>query len=188
MNAEVQGKLQIIEAGSRRDVRGGAPSPRATKAEVEERVEFMAFLLARRLPHAALKRQFRKKYGAGLAARTVAAYASRAREAIIAETGKSRVQHALESLAFWESIVSGPDATLRERMDAQREIDSLLGLHAPVKIAPTMPDGEKPYASLSDEQLNQEILELQAELRAAGWPRVLQGDGVDEGGQVDAVH
>jgi hypothetical protein len=184
-----QGSLQLIREDGPPAKRRGPISPRATKAEVEERVDFMAFLLARRLPFSAIKRQFRKKFGEGLAARTIASYVARAREAIIAETGKPKAQYAMESLAFWESIVSGPDATLRERMDAQREIDSLLGLHAPMKIAPTEPDGVNPYAHLSDEELRQRILKAQADLRALGIivPDIPQ-QILSEGEQADVIH
>lgn len=40
----------------------------------------------------------------------------------------------------------------------------LLGLDAPTKVAPTSPDGEKPYRSMSESELDNRIAELQQKL------------------------
>ena len=63
---------------------------------------------------------------------------------------------------------------LASAMDALGDIRKIMGLDAPSKVAPTTPDGQRPYravdlSNLSDDELNQLILNLQA----------AAGDGAD---------
>jgi hypothetical protein len=70
----------------------------------------------------------------GISGRTAERYLRAARKQIIARSGKSREEHFADALNFYESIISGPDATLRERMEAQHQLCVLLGLYAPRRL------------------------------------------------------
>jgi hypothetical protein len=113
---------------------GGVPGNPGTtpKDELRERVEFTVFLLNRGLRKHAIKAQLAKRYG--VSARTCERYLRAARKLIRKESGKTLSRHRLEALWFYESVVSGPDATLRERMAAQWRIVRLLGLDAPQRV------------------------------------------------------
>ena len=62
-----------------------------------------------------------------------------------------------ESYQFYLSVLKNPNATQKEKIEARRRADELLGLNAPKKIAQTTPDGKNPYKetvkALSTEQL-----------------------------------
>jgi len=102
---------------------------KATKEELDERVEYTYFLLCRRLYKGDIKKLLKRKYSIG--ARTCENYISRAREILLKDTGKTRDQNRTDSLLFYESILAGPDSHLRDRIYAQERLDKLLGLEAP---------------------------------------------------------
>lgn len=80
---------------------------------------------------------------------------------------------ALERLEdLYKSLVKVQD--YKGALQVQREIHALLGLNAPVKIAPTDPTGEKEYNALTDEERVEQISKIldAARKRAAG-----QADG-----------
>ncbi len=114
---------------------GGQPgNPGKTgRDELERRIEFTIFLLFRRLPKGKVKQQLRSMYKVD--ARTAERYLARARRRLVEESGRPQEEHRLDALRFFESVVSGPDATLSERMHAQAEICHLLGLYAPKRLA-----------------------------------------------------
>lgn len=103
-----------------------------TREQMAERVEHTAFLLSRRLYKCDIKRLLKKRYG--VRARACETYLARARALLVADSGKPKEEHAKDALRFWESIVAGKDATLKDRMDAQDHIESLVGVE---RIAPT---------------------------------------------------
>jgi hypothetical protein len=105
---------------------------KTTRDELEERVGITMHLLDKRVPKHRIKKVLANRFGVGY--RTVERYMARARKQIIAASGKSKKEHRLEALRFYESVITGPDATLRERMDAQSEICKLLGLNAPTRL------------------------------------------------------
>ena len=43
---------------------------------------------------------------------------------------------------------------------ANQAIGKMLGMDEPVKIAPTSPDGEEPYQSLTDDELKRQVGEI----------------------------
>jgi hypothetical protein len=67
--------------------------------------------------------------------RTAERLLAAARRRLLARSGKTKQEHLQEALDFWESVVTGPDAALGQRMDAQRELIKLLGLNAPLRHA-----------------------------------------------------
>lgn len=99
-----------------------------TQAELEERIEFTAKLLAARYFKGDIKRALVARYSVD--ARTCERYLSRARELLIEWSGKSKDEHRNDALAFYESIIRS-DASPADRMTAQGRIDKLLGLEAP---------------------------------------------------------
>jgi hypothetical protein len=111
----------------------GPAGNKPTREEYQRRVEFAEYLLFRRLPieqvKARLKGMFQVSY------RTAERLLAAARRRLLARSGKTKQQHLQEALDFWESIVTGPDAQLGQRMDAQRELSKLLGLNAPLRHA-----------------------------------------------------
>ena len=65
--------------------------------------------------------------------RTIERYLARARKKIRQATKKPPEWHRLRALKFYESVVSGPDAEMGERLRAQERIVKLLGLEAPTR-------------------------------------------------------
>lgn len=104
---------------------GAKPDP----VELESRYEYTAFLLSRRLYKSDIKRSLMRKYNVSV--RTCENYLAEAKRRMVSDTGRSRDDHRLDSLRFYESVLAGPDGDLRDRMHAQSRIDWLLGLEAP---------------------------------------------------------
>lgn len=101
-----------------------------TREEIEARIEYTLFLLSRRLYKSDIKKMLIRKYH--VVARTCEVYLSRARAILIKGTGKTKEEHRVASLNFYESIIAGPDSTLRDRIYANERLDRLLGLEAPL--------------------------------------------------------
>jgi hypothetical protein len=133
------------------------PLKRPTEEEEQEREDFAFELLSRCLHKSQIKKQFIARYE--VTARTVEKYLSRARERMVAEARQGRDDLRAESLSFYYTILRSGEATPREKISARERIDRLFGLDMPIKIAPTSVDGEKSYRELTDEELNQRILE-----------------------------
>ena len=100
--------------------------------ELEARYEFTGFLLSRRLYKSDIKRNLMRKYS--VSSRTCETYLAEAKRRMVDRSGRSRDEHRMDSLAFYESIVSGPESDIRDKMNAQTRIDWLLGLEAPSKF------------------------------------------------------
>ena len=73
-----------------------------------------------------------RKYS--VSSRTCETYLAEAKRRMVDRSGRSRDEHRMDSLAFYESIVSGPESDIRDKMNAQTRIDWLLGLEAPSKF------------------------------------------------------
>lgn len=102
------------------------PYVKPTVEEYEQRVAYAEFLLCRRIYKCDIKRLMKKKFN--VTARAVEDYLSRAKAKLRDRSGKTRAEHQIDSLQFYESVLNGPDSTLRDRMDAQSRIDRLMGL------------------------------------------------------------
>jgi hypothetical protein len=118
------------------------PYVKPTVEEYEQRVAYAEFLLCRRIYKCDIKRLMKKKFN--VTARAVEDYLSRAKEKLRDKSGKTRAEHQIDSLQFYESVLNGPDSTLRDRMDAQARIDKLLGLE----------DGNTPGGSVATPIIN----------------------------------
>jgi len=116
----------------------GAPkgNPGQTPSdELESRVEVTETLLARGMRKSDIKRYLRTEYG--VTARTCENYLSRAKDRIMLKLREDRESHRSMSLALYRSVLSDANASLADRLRAQRDIDRLLGLNAPLKVAAT---------------------------------------------------
>lgn len=96
-------------------------------------------------------------------ARTVERYLSRARERMVAESGKTKDELRQDSLSFYLAIARDPTADHRSKLIARERIDRLYGLDMPIKVAPTDPTGEQSYQHLSESELEARILDLIAQ-------------------------
>jgi len=82
-----------------------------------------------------IKRVMRDRYGADRA--TVERYLSTAREHLLIEIGETRDWMRAQSLAVYSAVIRDSEASHRDKIRAQAQIDKLLGLAAPIKIAQT---------------------------------------------------
>lgn len=112
---------------------------RVTEAEVQKRVDECLRMLVGREPKCQIKRVMRERYGADRA--TTERYLSTAREHLLIEIGETRDWMRAQSLAVYSAVIRDPDASHRDRIKSQSQIDKLLGLHAPIKIAQTDAQG-----------------------------------------------
>jgi len=78
-----------------------------------------------------------------------------------------QLQRELEELSVWEARLSAWAMKHKNPMYVDRILKikdaraKLLGLYRPAKVALTNPDGTKPYAAMSDDELDARIAELQ---------------------------
>ena len=75
-------------------------------------------------------------------------------------------------MGIWPRVRSGDVLAIDRALKLAERRAKLLGLDAPVKVAPTDPSGEKEYAGLTDEQRAERIAQLleRARARRAGRP------------------
>src|SRR5262249_29090926 len=104
------------------------------REEMRSRVDFACHLLARRLYKSDMIRLMKRRFS--ITARTCERYLSRARKVRAAERAKRKGMtpeqlqetHRADSEDFWEAVIRGADASLRDRMHAQEMLDWLRGL------------------------------------------------------------
>lgn len=118
------------------------PFVKATNEEVRERIDLCRILLSQGRRAVYIRRAFRKKFGVHW--RTTDGYLVRAREEMVRDLDRSKAELISESYETYLAIVSAEDSTYGERTQAQKQIDRILGLHAPIKVAQTDVDGNSP--------------------------------------------
>lgn len=59
--------------------------------------------------------------------------------------------------ALWQQVRSGNQGAIGRALDIEKRRAALLGLDAPVKVAPTTPDGSKPYEGLTNDELTRRL-------------------------------
>lgn len=143
------------------------PASTDTPASAEARAirrEKVAELLARHWTH----REIAAELGCSVAtvsedrAALIASYAERYRDAaedMIEQETSSLEQMEREALEAWRKTrdVRALEAALK----CKSRKHALRGLDRPIKVAPTNPEGDEPYAGLSDEQLERQLRKLQ---------------------------
>lgn len=112
--------------------RGRKPTRDEMRVRITAAVEMLAVKGWKKFQ---IKAAFKKQWGCG--PRTVERYLTKARAILRAEAGKSDEDHLSESYAFYKSVLANDKATLREKTKAQENLDKLLGLRKPFKVAQT---------------------------------------------------
>jgi hypothetical protein len=107
-------------------VKAKRPGKKPTQEDMDDRIEYTAHLLSQRLLKCDIKRLLIRRYS--ITARTCEDYLSRAREALILKTGLDKSEHKIKSLAYYESVLANKRASVRDKLNAQSNIDGLLGL------------------------------------------------------------
>ena len=94
----------------------------------DELVEEVAECLAVRMKKHEIKAHVIELLGMEISARSLERLLSRARMVILSRQKRPRAEHIALSVDFWEKILHDPDASLNQKMKAQRELQDLLGI------------------------------------------------------------
>lgn len=108
------------------------PGP-TSEEELEQRIELTYRLLSDGLRKSDIKQALKDSYG--VCARTAEAYLSRARELQLIELREERDIHRAGALALYRRMLADPTATIKDKLLAQQQIDKLLGLAVPMRVA-----------------------------------------------------
>jgi len=127
----------------------------ASASEANERIERVAYMLVRRFKKSQIKKYAKEQWGVGF--RQVENYIRNARQWMMERADKSKDEFVAEALATYESIINNTEATNMDISQSQDAICRLLGLNAPAKVAPTTPDGERPYSPEEAERITAEM-------------------------------
>jgi hypothetical protein len=102
-----------------------------TKDEIHERLNFITRLIPKARTKSEIKAAFRLQYG-DMSARNIERYITKA-YALMQEglSASDKDEMRVQSLVFYRSIILRPDATDRDKIRAQAQIDKLMGLAAP---------------------------------------------------------
>jgi hypothetical protein len=103
-----------------------------TEAEIEDRVLMCRRLLSQGRYDGEVKKAVAAHYRCS--PRTVERYLRRARDELVAESGKGRDELRAEGYGFYREVRGNANAETRDRLKAQERIDKLLGLEAPTKV------------------------------------------------------
>lgn len=109
-----------------------SPHKKANPIELAERVSFVAELLSHGERRGAIHRLCAEKWGVSW--RTTDTYVVRAREAFRKAASASIEDMVAESKAFYDSVLSNPKATVRDKLFARQRLDELFGLDAPTRL------------------------------------------------------
>lgn len=146
MSEEDQGKRRRPSSRLRRHKRPANPIPadarprKATRVEIRARITQVSEWLCEGHRKHEIKRFCRDQWGIG--PRQVETYLRLARASLVEAAGQPRDILVAQSLGFLMSVLHDSSARARDRVAACKEANSLLGLHAPTKIAPVTPEGK----------------------------------------------
>lgn len=108
--------------------------------ELDDRIRVTAQLLGKGLYKGQIKKALREKYG--VEERTIETYLARAREILLEDLNQTRDVHKSGALAFYKSVITDSNSTIGNKINAQKRIDFILGLHAPTKVSFTDAEGK----------------------------------------------
>jgi hypothetical protein len=120
-----------------------APSSRPgrqTKSarEMQDRIEFVAFMLGQMIPEADIREAIRKKYhypdGRGLGWQTCVTYIRRAKQWMMERLKRPPDDWVNESASFYLSICQSAASTVDQKLRAREDLDELLGTKAAARI------------------------------------------------------
>lgn len=135
---------------------------KTSEDQLEERVAATKDLLAKGMYKGQIKKAISEQYGVSRA--TVENYLSRARKILIEELKQTTDVHKSDALGFYKSVLADPTATTGNKIQAQKRIDFILGLHAPTRLAITDADGR----TLDAGAIESKILDLATSVFGAG--------------------
>lgn len=151
-------------------------NPGPTKpTELNERVRECRVALENHFTKGEIKRMMHAKYG--VTARTVEGYLKTAREEILLEISDTRDFYRSQSLAVYREVIKNKNSTVKDRMFAQRQIDHLLGLHAPWKVAQTDAQGHDVPPDEARDRLSALFATITERDRNAGIDRLPKSGG-----------
>jgi hypothetical protein len=113
---------------------------------VEENVEFVADLVIVGTRKHEIMRLIRLWIGPGpngelITLSTAEKLLTLARESLVKATALSRKEHRAIALDFYKSIIRNPEAHIRDKLNAQKRVDKLLGLEVHEIAPPWRPQG-----------------------------------------------
>ena len=124
----------------------GVPHNKPDKARKIEIQAFVLDLLLKGVLTGAVKEKVESQYG--LKRRSVEPYLRRAREEMREATGKDDEAHRTDAYCFYNSILTDPDASHKDKLRARERIDKLFGLDKPI-----ITKGENLTVSVTPEEI-----------------------------------
>jgi hypothetical protein len=164
-------------------VRRGQVKPyvKATNAVIEQRVEEVAFLLAR----GASKTQMHETIGVkhNLHWRTVDVYIVRARKLLRDRSNRSREDVRGDAVAFYQSVLLSAKTTTVEKIKAQTRLDEIFGIDAPQRTELSGPEGQPMKLETESTGLNMDHIDamLRRHYTGNGAAKVKNGNGQGHG-------
>jgi hypothetical protein len=157
------GAAKPVETATARKPKTRRKSPgRTPDAELEERARLTASLLGQGRTKGDIKKALATKYNVDH--HTAERYLGRAREILLAELRETRDYHKSSALEFYRSVLVNSEATIRDKIAAQKRIDFILGLHAPSRVAVTDTDGN----DIDPSEIDSKIVALLAQINEPG--------------------
>ena len=74
--------------------------------------------------------------------RSVERYLSQAKKNLNDAVVETRQEQRARALHFYRQVIQNPSAKINQKLDAQKQIDRLLGLTQPIMVAPATPEGK----------------------------------------------
>ena len=158
------------KAAKRHPKSNPGPTP---EQQMIERVAKCRELLEGHWTKGEIKRWFFEQHK--VTARTVESYLKSAREEMLLEIADTRDFHRSQSLSLYRSILKNESASLKDKIIAQRQIDHLLGLHAPWKVAQTDAQGRDLPPDEARDRLSALASGIAERIRKAGVDRLSEG-------------
>lgn len=112
----------------------------------DELVEEVAECLATRMKKHAIKAHIIDILDMAISARSLEKLMARARSILLERSKRPRAEHLALSLDFWEKVLCDDDASLNQKMKAQRELQDLLGIGGSFAGANTDTPDEQAHA------------------------------------------
>lgn len=150
------------------------PQPKKpTRAELtEQKHRLVRGLINEQIRPGEIKRLFAQQFKT--TPRAAERFITAVYQQIRAETGRHPEDLKADSYAFWQARASGklPDGTVvpeRDRQRARENLDRILGVYAPVKVAPTDTAGQDlppaPARKLTLKELEAELAQFATEIQ-----------------------
>lgn len=160
---------QFVQTGELHPATAAPRSRKGNARDIEDRIEAVAELIAKRARMSDIKAFCRENFGLGY--RQAAEYVSRAREKLRSDAEKPREDLLAEATAFLEGAIRDPAAGHRAKIAAQRELLLLHGVYRQQRAKTTHVDNEADsvdedfYKTIPMEQLRV-MYEIHMKLRA----------------------